>query len=235
MTGNAASPCDAFNTYFSVDFASSAELRKRVFEVRYRVYCEEFGYEERAAFPDGQERDKRRGHSCDQEWNRRKNGGEGHHDHVGKVPTVARPIDKASCGDRTKRDARQHGDILYAVPGSPLVLERTVRLLQQRCPLEGIALDIRPAMSFLDVAWARLAIDPIETSVRLIDGHDFVSAAADETGPLLVAHTHANWVLSDIKLAAEHATGDESVSVGRRDPASSTRSIALSGRKRSLT
>lgn len=57
MTGNAASPCEAFNRYFAVEFASSAELKRRVFEVRYRVYCEEFKYEERQAFPDGQERD----------------------------------------------------------------------------------------------------------------------------------------------------------------------------------
>ena len=58
MSEGTASPCEAFNTWFSVDFASSAELCKRVYEVRYRVYCEEFGYEEREAFPDGQERDK---------------------------------------------------------------------------------------------------------------------------------------------------------------------------------
>lgn len=58
MSEGTASPCEAFNTWFSVDFASSAELCQRVYEVRYRVYCEEFGYEEREAFPDGQERDK---------------------------------------------------------------------------------------------------------------------------------------------------------------------------------
>jgi tetrapyrrole methylase family protein / MazG family protein len=115
--------------------------------------------------------------------------------------------------ERLITDASAHGDILYAVPGSPLVLERTVRLLQQRCPIEGIELDVRPAMSFLDVAWARLGIDPIEAGVRLVDGHEFTTAAATDTGPLLVAHTHANWVLSDIKLAVEHATGDEPVTI----------------------
>jgi len=57
MTERVASPCEAFNRYFSVDFASTEELRQRVFEVRYRVYCEEFRYEDRSAFPDGQERD----------------------------------------------------------------------------------------------------------------------------------------------------------------------------------
>ena len=115
--------------------------------------------------------------------------------------------------DRLIADALDHGAVLYAVPGSPLVLERTVRLLRERCPAEGVQLDVRPAMSFLDVAWARLGIDPVEERVRLIDGHDFAAAAAGETGPLLVAHTHANWVLSDIKLAVEDATGDEPVTM----------------------
>ena len=47
--------------------------------------------------------------------------------------------------------------------------------------------------------------------MRLVDGHDFAVAAAGASGPLLIAHTHADWVLSDIKLAAEEATGDEPV------------------------
>jgi tetrapyrrole methylase family protein/MazG family protein len=98
--------------------------------------------------------------------------------------------------------AIQHGEILYAVPGSPLILERTVRLLMSDDRVECI---VNPAMGFLEIAWARLGIDPIEHSVRLIDGHQFATAAAGLTGPLLVAHCHANWVLSDIKLAAEDA------------------------------
>jgi tetrapyrrole methylase family protein/MazG family protein len=110
--------------------------------------------------------------------------------------------------ERLVADAGRHGEILYAVPGSPLVLERTVRLLEAR---DDIELDVRPAMSFLDVAWARLALDPVEAGVRLVDGHDFAVQAAGERGPLLVAHAHADWVLSEIKLAVESATGDEAV------------------------
>ena len=33
-------------------------------------------------------------------------------------------------------------------------------------------------MSFLDLVWARLGIDPVESAVRLIDGHEFATAAA---------------------------------------------------------
>ena len=109
--------------------------------------------------------------------------------------------------------AAEHGEILYAVPGSPLVLERSVRHLCNDRRVECIVL---PAMSFLDVAFARLGIDPVEAGVRLIDGHEFATAAAGDHGPMFVAHTHANWVLSDIKLAVEGATGDEPVVILQR-------------------
>jgi tetrapyrrole methylase family protein / MazG family protein len=109
--------------------------------------------------------------------------------------------------------AQEHGEILYAVPGSPLVLERTVRHLLAD---DRVTCEVLPSLSFLDVAYARLGIDPVEASVRLIDGHEFATAAAGQTGPLLVAHCHANWVLSDIKLAVEDATGDEPVIILQR-------------------
>ncbi len=117
--------------------------------------------------------------------------------------------------DRLLAAAAEHGEILYAVPGSPLVLERTVRYLRERqaAGTADVELDVLPALSFLDVAWARLGIDPVEAGVRLVDGHDFAVAAAGERGPLLVAHAHANWVLSEIKLAVDGATGDEPVTI----------------------
>ena len=95
------------------------------------------------------------------------------------------------------------GDLVYAVPGSPLVLERTVELLRSAEADGLVVLDIVPAMSFLDVVWARLKVDPVESSVRLIDGHRFAVAAAGQTGPLLVAHCHSTQVLSDIKLSLD--------------------------------
>ena len=115
--------------------------------------------------------------------------------------------------DRLVAAARQFGEVLYAVPGSPLVLERTVQLLRADERIECV---VHPAMSFLDVIYARIGIDPVEAGVTLVDGHRFANAAAGLAGPLLVAHTHANWVLSDIKLAVESATGDEPVVILQR-------------------
>lgn len=96
--------------------------------------------------------------------------------------------------------ATTHGEALYAVPGSPLVLERAVRYLRER---DDVVVRLLPAVSFLDAAWAELGVDPVEAGVRLIDGHTFATSAAGQTGPLLVAHAHASWVLSDIKLAID--------------------------------
>lgn len=122
-------------------------------------------------------------------------------------------------------EAAADGDLLYAVPGSPLVLERTVELLRAAAAgvdgsgrvggsddagggsggaeAAGPALDVRPAVSFLDLAWARLGVDPVEEGVGLVDGHRFAVAAAGRAGPLLVAGCHSGRVLSEIKLAVE--------------------------------
>ena len=119
----------------------------------------------------------------------------------------------AEITERLVAAATLHGEVLYAVPGPPLVLERTVRSLRADARVEC---RLHPAMSFLDLAWARLGVDPVEARVTLVDGHEFATAAAGLVGPLLVAHTHANWVLSDIKLAVEDATGDEPVVILQR-------------------
>ncbi|MEM9521220.1 MAG: nucleoside triphosphate pyrophosphohydrolase [Actinomycetota bacterium] len=102
--------------------------------------------------------------------------------------------------ERLVTETDRHGEVVYAVPGSPLVLERTAALLRDD---DRVEVELLSAVSFLDLVWARLAVDPVEDGVRLVDGHVFATAAAGQTGPLLVAHTHANHVLSDIKLAFE--------------------------------
>lgn len=106
------------------------------------------------------------------------------------------------------------GDLLYAVPGSPLVLERTVELLRAAAASGRVTVEILAAMSFLDVVWTRLGIDPVTDAASLVDGQDFALSAAGRTGPLLVAHCHSRRVLSDIKLSVED--GPESVVVLQR-------------------
>lgn len=114
--------------------------------------------------------------------------------------------------ERLGRAASARGVVVYAVPGSPAVAERTVELLRERSDL---TVDVVPALSFLDVSWVRLGIDPVAVGVRVIDGHRFAVEAAGERGPLLVAQCDRRDVLSEIKLAVEDPT-DDNVTVLQR-------------------
>jgi tetrapyrrole methylase family protein/MazG family protein len=108
--------------------------------------------------------------------------------------------------------AVEHGEVLYAVPGSPLVAERSVTLLLAD---DRVTVEVLPALSFLDLAWVRLGVDPLAEGVRIVDGHEFATQAAGQRGPLLVSHCHAPDVLSDIKLAVEGEPPDRVVVLQR--------------------
>lgn len=109
-------------------------------------------------------------------------------------------------------DAIRSGEVGYAIPGSPFVLERTVALLRAD---ERIDVEIVPGMSFLDLAWGRIGVDPVEAGVTLVDGHRFAIDAADATGALLIAHCHAAHVLSDVKIAYEDDEPESAIVLAR--------------------
>ena len=105
--------------------------------------------------------------------------------------------------ERLVAGACTHGEVLYAVPGSPAVAERTVVLLREAAAAGRIELDVVPALSFVDLAWARLGVDPVSSGARIVDGHRFAVEAAGSSGPLLVAQCDTSAVLSDVKLALD--------------------------------
>ncbi|HEX2038754.1 MAG TPA: nucleoside triphosphate pyrophosphohydrolase [Acidimicrobiales bacterium] len=91
--------------------------------------------------------------------------------------------------------AGEHGEVLYLVPGSPGVAERSVELLlaDGRVPVE-----VLPAVSFTDLVWARVG-----TGARLVDAYRFAEEAAGERGPFVVYHCHSRALLSEVKLAVD--------------------------------
>ncbi len=136
---------------------------------------------------------------------------------VGEAPTFDHLYDEAESIDAVYAGiagelvaaAAEHGEVLYAVPGSPAVAERTVELLRAD---DRVALEVLPALSFMDVAWTRLGVDPVERGVRLVDGHRFEVEAAGERGPLLVAQCDDPQVVSDVKLVLGEV-GDDGLTV----------------------
>jgi tetrapyrrole methylase family protein/MazG family protein len=96
--------------------------------------------------------------------------------------------------------AAAHGDVLYAVPGSPAVAERSVELLRVDTRVDA---EVLPALSCIDLAWTRLGVDPLALGARIVDGQRFATEAAGERGPLLVLQCDRATVLSEVKLSAE--------------------------------
>jgi tetrapyrrole methylase family protein/MazG family protein len=122
--------------------------------------------------------------------------------------------------------AGEHGEVLYAVPGSPVVAEHTVeRLLAD----DRVAVELVPGLSFVDLAWVRLGVDPVERGVRLVDGHRFAGEAAGERGPLLVGQCDDRDVLSEIKLAVGDVLDRDDGEAGREPTAVVLQRLGLAG------
>ncbi|GMK48415.1 MazG family protein [Paenibacillus glycanilyticus] len=104
--------------------------------------------------------------------------------------------------------------ILYAVPGHPMVAERTVQLLRERCSLAGITLEIIGGESFLDQAFIRLGIDPIE-GFALLDAAELKAAHVQPRLHTIIGQVYDAYTASDVKLALmERYPDDYEVVVG---------------------
>ena len=105
--------------------------------------------------------------------------------------------------ERLVAAACRYGEVLYAVPGSPTVAERSVQLLVT----DGrVSAEVHPALSFVDLAWSALGVDPLADGVRIVDGQRFAAEAAGERGPLLVAQCDSAEVLAAVQLALPAAS-----------------------------
>lgn len=89
------------------------------------------------------------------------------------------------------------GEVVYAVPGSPLVAEKAVELLRED---RRVDVQVLAGVSFADVAFARLGVDPLASGVRIVDGHRFAVEAAGYRCPMLVGQCDSVEVLSQVKL-----------------------------------
>ena len=101
--------------------------------------------------------------------------------------------------------ADAHGDVVYAVPGSPVVAEHTVELLRTD---ERVDVVVKPALSFAELAWVALGIDPMTEAVTIVDAHRFVEDAAGRLGPMLVTQVHSTDVLEDVILELDDIAPD---------------------------
>jgi tetrapyrrole methylase family protein/MazG family protein len=104
--------------------------------------------------------------------------------------------------------AESGGELLYAVPGHPMVAERTVQLLRERCPEAGIALSLEGGESFLDEAFLRFGFDPIE-GFRLLDATNLDTRGWQPNVHTLIAQVYDKMTASDVKLSLMDVLPDD--------------------------
>jgi tetrapyrrole methylase family protein/MazG family protein len=86
------------------------------------------------------------------------------------------------------------GEVVYAVPGSPVVAERTVELLVAS---EEITTVLEPAVSVIDVACVALGRDPMASGLRVVDALANTEPFRGP-GPLLVLQTYSTEILASV-------------------------------------
>ena len=113
--------------------------------------------------------------------------------------------------DLTARAQKATEDIVYAVPGSPLVAEKTVLLLEEKAKAAGIGAKIFPGMSFLEVLYARLKTDPVD-GLMIIDALDAATKINEATCAavsLVLTQVYDKRVASDTKLTLMNFLPDD--------------------------
>lgn len=90
-----------------------------------------------------------------------------------------------------------HEDVVFAVPGHPLVGENSVRLVRERAP-ERVEVITGP--SFLDALFVTLELDPVN-GLELLDALQLDQRLPSGDLPAVVMQVHSRTVASDAKLA----------------------------------
>jgi len=96
------------------------------------------------------------------------------------------------------KEAEREGEIVYGVPGHPMVAEKTVEMLLNS-KTAGITVEILPAVSCLEAVYAALRIDPAQ-GLTVVDCLELQNKRIDPAFPLLCIQLYNRRIASEVKL-----------------------------------
>lgn len=103
-------------------------------------------------------------------------------------------------------DLASKQDIIYAVPGHPMVAEKSVQLLLAN--KQGIEIDIKGGKSFLDDLFQAIQIDPIE-GFQLVDALDLKQDELEVGQHIIIMQVFNQYIASDVKLTLTEKYPDD--------------------------
>jgi tetrapyrrole methylase family protein / MazG family protein len=100
------------------------------------------------------------------------------------------------------------GPVVYAVPGHPLVAERTVQILLELSKRGEANIEIGGGQSFIDALFQALKIDPVE-GFQLLDGTAFKKDQLQIQQHMIISQVYDRFVASEVKLTLMELLPDE--------------------------
>jgi len=102
----------------------------------------------------------------------------------------------------------KYKEVVYAVPGHPLVAEKSVNNLIEMCEDKSIEFKIYPAVSFIDAMIEALKIDPIN-GIKVIDAFDINNQILDKRADTIITQVYDMFIASEAKLKLSSYYGDD--------------------------
>ena len=93
--------------------------------------------------------------------------------------------------------AGQGGDVIYAVPGSPLVGEFAVATIRRLATEREIGLEVIPAESFIDAVLAAVGYDPLDRGLIVLNGQDLPDPLVLDH-PTIIGHLPDGVLMSEV-------------------------------------
>ncbi|WP_042353257.1 nucleoside triphosphate pyrophosphohydrolase [Bacillus massiliigorillae] len=93
----------------------------------------------------------------------------------------------------------ESSDVVYTVPGHPMVAEMTVQLLIEKTAKQQIELSIEGGQSFLDALFQAVKIDPID-GFQLLDGTALNRDSLQMKQHIIIGQVYDGYIASEVKL-----------------------------------
>ena len=104
--------------------------------------------------------------------------------------------------------AQQGQDVVFAVPGSPMVAEKTVGLIRSGAREQQVSLRVLPGMSFFELLCNRLGVDP-QQGMTIVDAQEVEGLPAGLSTGLVVTQVFSPFVASELKLSLMEQMPDD--------------------------
>ncbi len=98
--------------------------------------------------------------------------------------------------------------VVFAVPGSPLVGERTVPIIRQLAGEAGLEVTVHPARSFIDLALEAVGIDPLDHGLQVLDAQALPDPLVLHL-PTLIGHVVHEVALADVVAGLSRIVSDQ--------------------------